>query len=712
MLSLSYRGVELLPCRFRRIVPLCFLFGVLLIGLLSQPSLAGNREFDPSARVNTNLIDMRVTNYGSFAYDEGAGADLIYPNGTGRTVAFAGGIWLGTRVNGEVRVSAAEFCMPFAPGPILAPGEWADPEDESYRTYKIEPGDSPGEDPDYGDWPIQDGAPVGEDGWPRVLGQQTLWSVYNDLNPDYRDCGVSSNDPLGVEVRQTTFADYWYGTAERTVFIEWMILNKSLDALSDTYVSFWLDPDIGDAYDDVAGCDTLLSLGYSYNGDNDDPFYGTTPPAVGFVVVQGPVVPSPGDNAYVSGVWVPDYKNLPMTAYSKLIIPTEPTEPSQVYNLMQGLDRYGNVVIDPTTGLPTNYCLPGDPVSEEGWFDEDPYECRILVTSGPFEMAPGDSQTVAVALIVGHGPDRLASVTNLKQHAGEATDLFRTLIEAPQPTPTLVWSWYPEPRWLTGVNWGGRTFFGGIGFGDDLFGSTLEEWEYTDVLLRFDSSEATICARYDRNQSYAWVGTGLFRGSAYDVSDPSGPRRLNICFSEFGQVDAVWEPDTSGSGLREYLFIMDSDYNEGVDYDDLNHGLEADVQYFAWFRLREPYSFLETDPATLMITFASSMATDEWSPSQFEPNSNLTHVAAFPNPARGNVSLSFDLVRPSPVTISVLDASGRLVSRPVSNSVYDFGSHRLDWQRMPGPSGLSSGVYFWRVQAGNEVLCRRVVMVR
>ena len=32
------------------------------------------------------------------------------------------------------------------------------------------------------------------------------------------------------------------------------------------YVSMWSDPDVGDSGDDYAGCDTVLSVSFAYNG--------------------------------------------------------------------------------------------------------------------------------------------------------------------------------------------------------------------------------------------------------------------------------------------------------------------------------------------------------------------------------------------------------------------------------------------------------------
>ena len=194
--------------------------------------------------------------------------------------------------------------------------------------------------------------------------------------------------------------------------------------------------------------------------------------------------------------------------------------------------------------------------------------------------------------------------------------LFLVLPHSVALAYTLDWAWDPEPRWLTGVDWGASTFFGGIERGDGFFGSTVLPSQYVDVEIHFDSSDTTICARYER-PSYILVGTGVFLGSAWDISNPGSPRRVNICFVEnldSGIYDGVWNPDSSDLGGRENLFIMLSDYNGGIDYDDYNFGPTADVLYGCWTRVPDGRVFLETDPAVLSIFHCdpSSVESTTW----------------------------------------------------------------------------------------------------
>ncbi|HIA95092.1 MAG TPA: choice-of-anchor B family protein [Candidatus Marinimicrobia bacterium] len=182
--------------------------------------------------------------------------------------------------------------------------------------------------------------------------------------------------------------------------------------------------------------------------------------------------------------------------------------------------------------------------------------------------------------------------------------------ESREADPELYWEWEPEPRWLSGVNWGGSTFFEYIGFGEDFLGSTLSIDDAIGVEIRFDSGDTTLCQTFRRDLGYDAAGVGIFRGSAWDISDPDNHRRLNICFVEWddgtGEHDPnhLWDPDDSNYGRREYLLIMLSDYDGTGETYANNSGYNSDVVYSWWPKLRSGYSFFETDPAALRIQLA------------------------------------------------------------------------------------------------------------
>lgn len=246
--------------------------------------------------------------------------------------------------------------------------------------------------------------------------------------------------------------------------------------------------------------------------------------------------------------------------------------------------------------------------------------------------------------------------------------------------PDLLWEWEGEPRWLTGVNWGGDVFFGSSARGRDVFGSTLDDDGHVEIEIRFDERDTTYAQVYRRDKDYAAEGVGVFRGSAWDISDEENARRLNVCLVEWddgssdSQPNLLWDPDDSSVGKREYLFVMDSDYDgTGASYNDQNSGIEADVQYFLWLKIRSGYSLYETDTSTLRFRFA-----------------HIRKLTALPNDSQIGLSWEFD----KPDAESLLLYHG---TDPLPESVLDTLSVS---QRSYLHTGLVNGQeYYYRLEA-------------
>ena len=396
---------------------------LLILRISAQPTEGKMTGFRQESKMPTydldtitvNNIGMFLTNYGSFAWDVTTGnPGLIFPwaEGTGtKTSVFASGLWIGAKVNGAISIAAAEYSEEYVPGVMI--DSTFSPDHPRFRIYKIYGGDTTSYD--YLNWPIGDGAPVDSNGKPLFLGDETLWAVFNDADPSAHINHAGSTSPVGVEVQQTTFAFDREVPLGNVIFVRFRIINKGPNTLDSTYISVWSDPDVGDAMDDYVGCDISSSLGFCYNADNSDELYGLAPPCVGYDLLQGPIVPGDStDTAYVSGIPKPGYKNLHMVSFVKYINGTDPTSASETYNYMKGLNRDGTIIINPITGQPTTYMVSGDPVAGTGWLDANPSDRRMMLSSGPFTMVPGDTQEVVLAIILGLGADRLASVTAMK----------------------------------------------------------------------------------------------------------------------------------------------------------------------------------------------------------------------------------------------------------------------------------------------------------
>ncbi|PIS28256.1 MAG: hypothetical protein COT43_06775 [Candidatus Marinimicrobia bacterium CG08_land_8_20_14_0_20_45_22] len=251
-------------------------------------------------------------NNGTWFYDNVLGDwGLEWPKGSGLSPIFAAGQFLCAEIDGEVRVAGTQHsATEYQPGMILSPDHPDDPSDSKYKWYELQSNGTG----DWTNWPsATQGAPLDEDGNPLLIGDQTIFSVWNDCRNDKYGFDTLS---LNAELYQTAWAYDRTDAFGDMIFLKWTIANKSGKTWEDTHFAIWADPDVGNAGDDLAGCDSALNIGFCYNKNNDDQNYGEAPPAVGFKILQGPIVPSADDTTYLpDGTIIPDKKSIKMTAF-------------------------------------------------------------------------------------------------------------------------------------------------------------------------------------------------------------------------------------------------------------------------------------------------------------------------------------------------------------------------------------------------------------
>jgi hypothetical protein len=78
-------------------------------------------------------------------------------------------------------------------------------------------------------------------------------------------------------------------------------------------------------------------------------------------------------------------------------------------------------------------------------------------------------------------------------------------------------------------------------------------------------------------------------------------------------------------------------------------------------------------------------------------------LRVYPNPASESISLHFYAPLPGPATIGLYDALGRKAAEQSLSAI--AGENQLDWQ-LPGT--LPSGLYFLRLQLGNQYFTSRL----
>jgi hypothetical protein len=89
-------------------------------------------------------------------------------------------------------------------------------------------------------------------------------------------------------------------------------------------------------------------------------------------------------------------------------------------------------------------------------------------------------------------------------------------------------------------------------------------------------------------------------------------------------------------------------------------------------------------------------------PDQFELSQN------YPNPFNPSTKINFSLPVDSKVKLSIYDMSGKLVSTLINNEFKSANYYSLEFNG----SNLSSGTYFYTIEAGSNVLTKKMVLIK
>ncbi len=458
---------------------------------ICKPSLIQKSRVIERKALDGNQINCTIASDGPYAdYRATGSAGFEWPKGSGKTAIYSAGIWMVGRhlPSDSLRTATMDYSSEYQPGPLLETfntstnadaGPVSRAVDARYRLYKIERSDTLSTD--YLEWPGDLGAPYvdmnANGSWdqgidkPRLYGDQQMWCIINDVNKA-QHVVQGATPPMGVEVR----VFYWVfdqpGVLENAMFMRWQIINRSDADYDSVYLALWDDVDLGFPSDDLPGCDTTLEMGYVYNGDNDDAWssgYGSTPPAIGIVILQGPIVPGlPGDVARFAEGMKSGYKNLGMTSflpstcgtYPLLYCPPDgdPDYAPMAYNYLQGKLATGAYLTRPDSSVMT-FIFSGDPVGGTGDLPPDfplgpwnPQEAYVLTNTGPFTLAQGDTQEVVAGVVMSQGTDRLNSVSRLREDVAAVRTLYASGIvvdvqteATPLPETHELFQNYPNP---------------------------------------------------------------------------------------------------------------------------------------------------------------------------------------------------------------------------------------------------------------------------
>ncbi|MCL2290530.1 MAG: T9SS type A sorting domain-containing protein [Bacteroidetes bacterium] len=385
---------------------------------------------------------------------------LEAPKGSGKSTIFTSNLWLGgLDQQDHLYVAAHKYGMygrDFFLGPITNDYTMIDEQKEFsdayiqkyYHTWKVTKAEIEYHKAHYADagyvmpreianWPAHGRTQHGEgwnlapykdvdgNGWytpwsgdyPEIRGDEAVYFITNDAMGAHTESGSSRE--FGLEILGMAYA---YNSSDEalqnTIFLSYVLQNKSTNDYKDFYFGFWSDFDIGYYGDDYIGCDTLLNLMYGYNGKEIDGngeawAYGANPPAQGAMFLNQKM------SAFMFDM--PSPVGAPYTAMG-------------YYNMLQAkwwsgghsLTLWGNGYGGSTQ---TKFMYSGDPVTQTGWTEltpngpsstpNTPDDRKGVMSAGPFTLPAGKSLCIDIALPFARSfeGNHINSVTLLKQYA-------------------------------------------------------------------------------------------------------------------------------------------------------------------------------------------------------------------------------------------------------------------------------------------------------
>ena len=415
-----------------------------------------------------------------------------WPLNSNKFAIFTTGLNIAAMIGGQFRMAAASYKGEYLPGYIVdSSGIPVARTDSRFKIYKVRYSDNGGSNPDWLNWGqmVPYGAPFVDHNLngiyepnidtPGVRGAyETIFLCMTDGFPESHTIGEGFGGgtlPVYAEVHMLGWSIN-NSIFDAVQFFKWDIINKNNTAWNSTYFSIVSDPDLGGPDDDYIGCDTTLRLGFCYNGDNDDIKYGSNPPVVAMLLLEGAVNKSVTPN---KNLWMSSFVYFTNTSSSGPICEKDPNgEPIPAYNMMKGIKKDQTPWVVPPGGQSnvTKYCYTGNPETGSGWNEGLPGtitgaigncggpnvytgqyvpvnavgDRRLVMSSGAenFTVQPGEKQTIAMAQFILTGNNNLNAVTQAKVKSQLITQNYLigiNKIENEVPQDYLLFQNYPNP---------------------------------------------------------------------------------------------------------------------------------------------------------------------------------------------------------------------------------------------------------------------------
>jgi len=280
-------------------------------------------------------------------------------------------------------------------------------------------------------------------------------------------------------------------------------------------------------------------------------------------------------------------------------------------------------------------------------------------------------------------------------------------------------------NWQWATQAGGSSNDGGDGITTDdagnsyVTGGFYETASFGSYSLTSNGSSDIFLAKMDLNGNWQWATRA--GGSSYDggdgiTTDDAGNTYVTGYFVDtatFGSYSLI------SSGLYDiFVAMMDTDGNwlwankAGGNSEDVGYGITIDVAgnsyvtgIFMGTATYGSYSLTSSGsygyPDIFVAKLTPPVSTDP------EINSDTDILSNYPNPFNRNTVIKYSLKQEAPVHLEIYNIKGQLVETLFQGNIQS-GDHTVEWNCHDMPSG----VYFFKMQAGDESFIRKMIFLR
>jgi hypothetical protein len=359
-----------------------------------------------------------------------------------------------------------------------------------------------------------------------------------------------------------------------------------------------------------------------------------------------------------------------------------------------------------------------------GWYIDD-----VSLVTGPyqfnmpedFETGPGDWSADNGLWEVGiptFGPDSAYSGSNCSGTilGGDYTsDANSRWITSPFTVPSAdhnpkLWfyHWYSfgasDYGWIqisvNGGNW--------VNLVSQPFSESSPVWTPFMVLLSDYAGENVRIGFYFTSSTY-FAGAGWYIDHVYVDPDPKTPVFINNfeAVALGTGVNLRWDI-TSDEEIRGFKIYRKNAENEAEPMIDVSDLIPPEIRQYLDISIKSGrrYSYL--------LTVVKSDYSEQ--PSQMLTVTTHVYESAlyqnYPNPFNPATTISFTLPKITNVNLSIFNIEGKLMNTLIDGTITE-GYNQVQWDGTDSNNNtVSSGVYFYRLNTGNAIMTKKMVLLK